>query len=179
MILSTADLSQVLALRAVQIKADHAPIDWQGKHDRKEWVHGESLHRYASIFSLGFCLLREHTQSSNQRFNLSIRTTCVLFGIQRLFSPANGNGSCVGFAGVHLPCSRRLWEPVTDAEWTNRHQDEETRRTFEEKTLSIEHLQSPGSVDDHEDLGVAQLATWCEAADELGVLVWMAILSYT
>jgi hypothetical protein len=105
------------------------------------------------------------------------RTVCLLWIIELvldvIIGPPRGLERCGGYSTVPLPCDRRLWEPVADAEWTRRY-----RQSLGGKgtaTLRIGDLRachqsvSASTVDEQE-----RMAGWCEGLDEFGALVWMA-----
>jgi hypothetical protein len=89
---------------------------------------------------------------------------------------------CPEFYDIPLPCSRELWQPLSDIEWQSRYQAHvESSKpkglqglTFRD-LLTLKHVSgnnelSTGSAD-RED----ELSHWCETADELCMLLWMAL----
>jgi hypothetical protein len=97
-------------------------------------------------------------------------------------TPSKGN--CDTFWDMPLPCARELWEPVSDKEWLHRYtEDIEMRQARSSSGLTLGHLMSlrqyqvyaaPMTNCSRPDLG-EELVEWCEHADDLSMLVWMAL----
>jgi hypothetical protein len=83
-----------------------------------------------------------------------------------------------------LPCSRDLWQPVSDRDWRKRFQkDVEARKQKGRRGLTLGMLllirQSAACGEDitksARDGLAEELAEWCERADDLSMLLWMAL----
>jgi hypothetical protein len=79
---------------------------------------------------------------------------------------------CTAYLGVPLPCGRRLWEPVSDAEWTRRYHQYLSSGMPDLRIQDLK-LSAAGASEavNEESEG---LAAWCEDLDDFGTLVWMA-----
>lgn len=83
-----------------------------------------------------------------------------------------------------LPCSREMWQPISDKDWTKRYQeDTEARKQKGQQGLTLGMLllirQSAACGEDitlsaREGLA-EELAEWCERADDLSMLLWMGL----
>lgn len=83
-----------------------------------------------------------------------------------------------------LPCSREMWQPISDKHWTKRYQeDTEARKQKGQQGLTLGMLllirQSAACGEDitisaREGLA-EELAEWCERADDLSMLLWMGL----
>ena len=83
-----------------------------------------------------------------------------------------------------LPCVRELWQPISDKEWKKRYREnvaakeKEGRKGLTLRDLFLlkqssargEKIAKFGSSDREEEL-----AEWCERADDLSMLLWMAL----
>ncbi len=81
-----------------------------------------------------------------------------------------------------VPCVRDLWEPVANTEWRRRLRSV-GGKCDRRDNLSIEDLrlchQTQESLADSQTARIVDdgsLVQWCEGADELGTLVWMAVM---
>lgn len=78
-----------------------------------------------------------------------------------------------------LPCTREIWQATTDEEWSRlyyaEHSDDSKKRiglTFEH-LLSIRRASLHGG---HVNSEVTNTVTeWCEKADDLSMLLWVAL----
>jgi len=117
------------------------------------------------------------------------RTICVLYGMELLldvFAREGNRHTCLGYIYIPLPCSRDLWEPVPDSEWARRyHQSISGHEKHIQESLCIGTiqtvlLQSPtvSSGEEFSQLSIdrREVTDWCERVDELGILIWMAIM---
>lgn len=83
-----------------------------------------------------------------------------------------------------LPCTRELWEPVSDQEWERRYATEYTLASKEMHAvagLNLGDLIAPrGRLGQVGGSGAGErereLARWCEGVDEFGALLWMATM---
>jgi hypothetical protein len=110
---------------------------------------------------------------------------CVLYGIELLldaFEQDPNHEKCRGMTNVPLPCTRDLWEPVSDSKWARRYQNSISLQLGYE-TVSIGTIQSALflkgrnlETELRQDTSMEAISYWCERADELGTLVWMAIM---
>jgi hypothetical protein len=123
----------------------------------------------------------------DQILNYSARVGSVLYLFDLLLqvdarTPSKGN--CDTFWDMPLPCARQLWEPVSDTEWLKRYaEDNEKKQRRPGSGLTLGHLMSlrqyqvyaaPLMHCSRPDLAEA-LVEWCEHADDLSMLVWMAL----
>lgn len=83
-----------------------------------------------------------------------------------------------------LPCIRELWQPISDREWKKRYREhiaareKKGRRGLTLRDLFLlrqssgrsENVTKPGSPGIEEEL-----SEWCERADDLSMLLWMAL----
>ncbi|UNI24768.1 hypothetical protein JDV02_010492 [Purpureocillium takamizusanense] len=115
------------------------------------------------------------------------RTICVLYGIDLLFDVfSEGLERCHGYLLVPLPCKRDLWEPVSDQVWKTRYRHSMSGhggnsrdvlrigalRASQDPSVTVSESggNSPCSCD------MSKVSDWCEGADELGTLIWMAVM---
>ncbi|KDN71847.1 hypothetical protein CSUB01_04248 [Colletotrichum sublineola] len=129
------------------------------KVDRQEWVIRESIRR----------------------------TICIIFGIELLLDVdfSVGGNKCGGYSQVPLPAGRELWETVSNDEWAARYSKLHAQ-SRNDRVLSIRDLRQARraigttgvETADRGEEGrlVAQVAEWCESLDELGMMVWMAVM---
>jgi hypothetical protein len=90
-----------------------------------------------------------------------------------IIGPPRETEMCGGYSGVPMPCDRRLWEPVSDAEWTRRYRQSlggESPRSPRIRDWRLSRQTLSGSAADEQE----RLAVLCEGQDEFGALVWMA-----
>ncbi len=90
---------------------------------------------------------------------------------------------CGGHADLPLPCTRELWEPVTDGEWARRYQqDLASKEHWRPGPLRVGDLMLPqrclgGEPTQPAEYDVAdELAAWCEKVDEFGTLLWVSTM---
>ncbi|KAH6984246.1 hypothetical protein BKA56DRAFT_481621 [Ilyonectria sp. MPI-CAGE-AT-0026] len=116
------------------------------------------------------------------------RTICLLFGIELLLDVIFGplaRPHCGGYSHVPLPCVGDLWEPVSNVEWSKRFRDanpggtRKTRLNIEVLKSSRQTLEADPAESWKECAAVPDVAHWCERVDELGMLVWMAVMLET
>ena len=108
------------------------------------------------------------------------RMACILYLIDLLLlsdveTPSRGN--CETFWDMPLPCHRELWHATTDKEWRELY--ELTRKNSltlgrllllrQSKRLDEVVAKAGGSA------VAEELAEWCERADDLSMLLWMAL----
>ncbi|KAK2045411.1 hypothetical protein LZ31DRAFT_521110 [Colletotrichum somersetense] len=150
----------ILLARALHVACDYrSSLTSSTKVDRQEWVIRESIRR----------------------------TICIIFGIELLldvdfnFSAAD----CVGYSKLPLPAGRDLWETVSNDEWAARYSKLHAQ-SRSDRVLSIDDLRQARraigvigvETTDMSEEGrlVAQVTKWCESLDELGMMVWMAVM---
>jgi hypothetical protein len=97
-----------------------------------------------------------------------------------MISPPGREG-CGTFYDVPLPCSRDLWEAMTNLEWTKQFQKQLFHRKLSRllKVDDIRHMKSSSyefTTDKISDDGLmADLMDWCSDLDSFGTLIWTAI----
>lgn len=91
-------------------------------------------------------------------------------------TPSKGN--CPTFWLMPLPCQQALWRPLTDADWSilhqrdlNSHEQKGWRRLSLRHLLLQRHATITGDTVEFAD----ELAHWCETADDLATLLWLAL----
>jgi hypothetical protein len=112
------------------------------------------------------------------------RLGCMLYLIDLLLqsdlqTPSRGN--CETFWQLPVPCSRQLWETNSEDAW--RHQYDRITSSFTCKSLRLGDLlllrQSRRLDEVVASVGqyavAEELAIWCEHADDLSMLLWMAL----
>lgn len=92
------------------------------------------------------------------------------------------SGECPEFVRMPLPCTRELWQPLTDREWKKRYQEDvNARKLHGRRGLTFQDLiefrgSSKAQGDAYGDTrSQEQLAEWCEKADDFCMLLWMAL----
>ncbi|KAI3332230.1 hypothetical protein HD806DRAFT_519010 [Xylariaceae sp. AK1471] len=88
---------------------------------------------------------------------------------------------CGTVQASHLPCGRDLWDPDATESWAVRLHKYKSRLVSDRVLIIddlLDHLGGgkPGKNDSADALVQKDLVAWCENADELGTLVWMASL---
>ncbi|CAH0027958.1 unnamed protein product, partial [Clonostachys rhizophaga] len=136
---------------------------------------------YESNIPIGHSLNR-----TEWNFRESVRRTiCLLYGIELLIDvnlSHTDRASCGGYSLVPLPCSRDLWQPLSNEEWGHRFESQEktnkmnrllklsdlqlSRRAMEPRSPFERSLVDPSS----------EVTKWSRTLDEFGVLIWMAAL---
>lgn len=112
------------------------------------------------------------------------RTICIIFGVQLMldvdFNVAGGE--CGGYSQLPLPSGRELWETVSNDEWAARYRKLHARYR-DDNVLNIQDLRRArraleSDITDQSEEGrlVGRVAEWCESLDELGMMVWMAVM---
>ncbi|KAH8898430.1 hypothetical protein GQ53DRAFT_837337 [Thozetella sp. PMI_491] len=110
------------------------------------------------------------------------RTVCLVFGLELLLNfriLPEDLAECSGYSLIPVPCERELWEANTPAQW--KRQLDASNAVFLTRTLHIRDLRNsiqprgPGRPE-LDDADTERLAYWCERADSLGTLVWMAVM---
>jgi hypothetical protein len=109
------------------------------------------------------------------------RIGCLLYLFDLLLqietrTPSKGN--CREFLHMLLPCVRELWEPISDRDWKKRYQeyiDNNKRKARRGLTLGHLLLLRQYSSKFEEPAFAEELAEWCERADDLSMLLWMAL----
>lgn len=90
------------------------------------------------------------------------------------------SGECSDFFTMPLPCTRELWQTSTDEEWSRLYYAEHNTNITEERmNLTFEHLLSVRRASLHGEYVTSDLtnavAKWCEKADDLSMLLWIAL----
>lgn len=119
---------------------------------------------------------------------VTYRTICILYGLELLldvFTRGRNDQVCNCYIYVPLPCSKELWEPIPDAEWSTRYHEFSLEQTEHPREfLNIGSIRSvllrPSGGLGNEDMPLVNtdkesIANWCEKVDELGILVWAVI----
>lgn len=148
----------------------------------------------ATIETFGFILYplcmwimsADHVCTSRDEWILmeSMRRVACLTYFYDLLLHANwagpSSGECPEFLEMPLPCSRELWQASTDKDWSRLYYAEHDINTTKKKmSLTFEHLFSSRracmrGVIVASDL-TNQISEWCEKADDLSVLLWIAL----
>lgn len=88
---------------------------------------------------------------------------------------------CGGYDRVPLPSGRHLWEQVSGVEWAARYKKMEAE--IRKRPLIVRDLlwtrqafRALGSGDVEEREIFSRVSEWCDGLDELGTLVWMALM---
>jgi len=98
-------------------------------------------------------------------------------------APTPSKGNCDTFWNMPLPCARQIWSSTSETEWRHYHQAElEYKTPTQQSGLTLGDLlllrQTP-RLDEMTKAGrpemVVELAQWCEKADDLSMLLWMAL----
>jgi hypothetical protein len=136
-------------------------VDWTLDADewiesREQWVLVESIRRLACILYLIDLLLQSDAKT-----------------------PSKGN--CDTFWNMPLPCYRELWQASSDEEWNMEYDN--LRKSKRRKGITLgellqlrqnsrldEVVRTCGGCDIAEEL-----SEWCEKADDLSMLLWMAL----
>ncbi|KAJ5590494.1 hypothetical protein N7450_004466 [Penicillium hetheringtonii] len=117
------------------------------------------------------------------------RIGCLLYLIDLLLhldTETPSSGDCPEFFDMPLPCVRELWEPMPTREWKKRHRDHvESAKRKGRRGLTLRHLfllRQSSSKGQHQDFSQSnspdfeeELSEWCEKADDLSMLLWVAL----
>lgn len=115
------------------------------------------------------------------------RIACVLYFFDLLLqSDVQGPSSeeCPDFFDMPLPCIRELWQPLSDRDWKKKYLEHiEHKRQKGRQGLTYRYLLSVRRATLHgnaanipEDADTAgEVAEWCEKADDLSMLLWLAL----
>ncbi|KAF6839392.1 C6 finger domain-containing protein [Colletotrichum plurivorum] len=111
------------------------------------------------------------------------RTTCLTFGFELLVDVDFGTAQtkCGGYDRVALPSGRYLWEPVSGVEWAARYRkmEAEIRKgplIVRDLVWTRQAFRALGAGDVEEREIFSRVSEWCDGTDELGTLVWMALM---
>ncbi|KAH7313553.1 hypothetical protein B0I35DRAFT_435433 [Stachybotrys elegans] len=108
------------------------------------------------------------------------RSVCLSYGLELLLdvilSPLD-HDVCGGYTQVPVPCTRDLWEPLSNSAWAARVKG----RKDEVLTIhDLQHVKRRGNADEAgRAMSIEKLtdaASWCRGADDFGVLVWTACM---
>ncbi|TDZ71738.1 hypothetical protein CTRI78_v001961 [Colletotrichum trifolii] len=111
------------------------------------------------------------------------RTACLLFGFELLVDLDSKRevSKCSSYHSVAAPCGRKLWEPVSNIEWTARYREMEDE--IRKKPLVLDDLavmrratRAGARRTAEDDELMARVSDWCDSLDEFGSLVWMAVM---
>jgi hypothetical protein len=115
------------------------------------------------------------------------RVACILYFLDLLLqSDVQGPSSeeCPDFFDMPLPCIRELWQSVSDREWKKRYYEYiDIRIQRGRKGLTYRHLLSIRRATLHGNVSTIteatdaadEVAEWCEKADDLNMLLWVAL----
>lgn len=118
---------------------------------------------------------------------MACRVACILYFFDLLLqSDVQGPSSeeCPDYFDIPLPCVRELWEPTSDRDWKKRYLEHvDTKRQMGRRGLTYRHLLSVRRAMVHgnsatmpKDIDTAdEVAEWCEKADDLSMLLWVAL----
>ena len=117
---------------------------------------------------------------------MSCRVACVLYFFDLLLqSDVQGPSSeeCPDFFDIPLPCIRELWQPHSDRDWKKRYLEHiDIGKQKGRQGLTYRHLLSVRRATLHgcaatmPDVSVAdEVAEWCGQADDLNMLLWVAL----
>ncbi|KAK5173254.1 uncharacterized protein LTR77_001935 [Saxophila tyrrhenica] len=111
------------------------------------------------------------------------RIGCVLYLFDLLLhsnATTPSTGECETFFNMPLPCSRNLWIAASEAQWQAGYQSVQARRCNQHQLILGELLTFRRSPPSEEPTKITApgmeeaLAEWCEHADDLSMLLWMA-----
>ncbi|KAL6802770.1 hypothetical protein GGI42DRAFT_32132 [Trichoderma sp. SZMC 28013] len=126
---------------------------------RSGWVFAESMRRTGLLLYLVDLLLHNNAESPSK-------------------------GKCPEFINFPLPCTRDLWQPISDREWKKRYNEEISSKIEKGRgSLTMGNLfllrRSLSRGDDITGTGKDELAKelseWVERVDDLSMLLWMAL----
>lgn len=126
---------------------------------RSGWVFAESMRRTGLLLYLVDLLLHNNAESPSK-------------------------GKCPEFINFPLPCTRDLWQPISDREWKKRYNEEISSKIEKGRgSLTMGNLfllrRSLSRGDDIKGTGKDELAKelseWVERVDDLSMLLWMAL----
>ncbi|KAF2828416.1 hypothetical protein CC86DRAFT_465250 [Ophiobolus disseminans] len=110
------------------------------------------------------------------------RIGCLLYLVDLLLQidgQSPSSGECPEFINMPLPCVRELWQPITDREWKRRYQEErDACKQKGRKGLIFGDLLMLKRSSSNMATGFEpkeELTDWCERADDLSMLLWMAL----
>ncbi|KAL7935829.1 hypothetical protein V8C35DRAFT_298345 [Trichoderma chlorosporum] len=144
--------------------------------------------RLYSMSSLDIDVYYVQSSRSSWVFAESMRRTgCLLYLIDLLLhnnvrSPSKGE--CPEFINLPLPCTRDLWQPISDKDWKKRYnEDIGSKSTKQRRGLTMGNLfslrRSLSRGDDLDKSGkedlAKELSEWVEKVDDLSMLLWLAL----
>lgn len=139
---------------------------------RREWIFVESLRRYAVQSNLMVWF--------PNFYGFRIGVLLYIIDLTLVTGGKNAsNGECPAALCVPLPCSRMLWETVSNAQWQKYDRLRRQKPRTDQLTLgNLLLLRNAGNVGDsgkeHLDNIAHHLINWSQEADDLGLLLWMA-----
>ncbi|ETS73287.1 hypothetical protein PFICI_14892 [Pestalotiopsis fici W106-1] len=112
------------------------------------------------------------------------RLAGLLFVIEIVLGVVFGRtdtANCPGFANIPLPCPKNLWDYESKTSWPYRvSRYTKSRSSGSHPTISDLVAASNSSADLQtiplENQTFGKVVEWCQALDDLGTLVWMAVL---
>ncbi|KAL7920670.1 hypothetical protein ACQKWADRAFT_297589 [Trichoderma austrokoningii] len=115
------------------------------------------------------------------------RTACLMYLMDLLLhikGQTPSKGQCPEFIDLPLPCTRELWQPISDRDWRKRYNEENNSKLMKgNRGLTMGNLfllrQSLSRGENvlktaRADLA-REMAEWVEKVDDLSMLLWMAV----
>lgn len=114
------------------------------------------------------------------------RTGCLLYLVDLLLhidGQTPSNGECPEFVDVPLPCASKLWQPISDRDWSKRYQkDRDLKKLKGRRGLTMGNLFLFRRLLTHGDNSYKigkpdlpdELSEWVEKVDGLSMLLWIS-----
>lgn len=111
---------------------------------------------------------------------------CILYLFDMLLhtnAQTPWTGDCPEFFDMPLPCDRELWEAVSDEDWKRRWQvNVDGGKGTAQRKLTLGDLLLLKRSVGYEGMpqcgwpnSTEEIAEWCEGADDLSMLLWLAL----
>lgn len=116
-----------------------------------------------------------------------LRSACLMYLMDLLLhirGQTPSKGRCPEFVHLPLPCTRELWQPISDRDWRKRYNEENNSNIMKgNRGLTMGNLfllrQSLSRGENFLKTAKAnlakELAEWVEKVDDLSMLLWMAV----
>ncbi|KAK1254102.1 hypothetical protein MKX08_008097 [Trichoderma sp. CBMAI-0020] len=150
--------AEIFARRLYSISSYDQGLDYASL-SRSKWVFVESQRRMACLMYLMDLLLHVKGETPSK-------------------------GRCPEFVDLPLPCTRELWQPISDRDWRRRYNEENNSKLMKgNRGLTMGNLfllrQSLSRGENFLKTAKAdlarELAEWVEKVDDLSMLLWMAV----
>ncbi|KAL6894809.1 hypothetical protein GGI43DRAFT_424669 [Trichoderma evansii] len=150
--------TEIFARRLYSISSYDRGLDYASLH-RSKWAIVESQRRIACLMYLIDLLLHIRGQTPSK-------------------------GRCPEFVHLPLPCTRELWQLISDRDWKKRYNEENNSKIMKgNRGLTMGNLfllrQSLSRGENFLKTAKAdlakELAEWVEKVDDLSMLLWMAV----